>query len=257
MGCCQSTVIPEFPLPELPPGVVQLTVDSPSDLIEKAVECLTLSFAGTTDTSPEPAVSWVFDPQGNTGDATTPLKAPPTEERLKYFRYNMEWLRELCLSTGGCFLLTDPEEPSNVVCCAICFPPNKQKLHDPGLCRQLSVIKKIGNPPKELSNKRMMALDKMMRKAHNATTKGDHWYVQAFGTKPDCQRKGFGSRLLEFIGLLGDKSGVPVYLETTGAYSEAFYIKGGFRVVQRYIVSAGSDTLDANGGMAAMIRDPK
>ena len=86
---------------------------------------------------------------------------------------------------------------------------------------------------------------------------GNHWWVQVIGTDPDYQRKGFGGRMLDFIGAVADKNSMPTYLDTSGQANENFYKKHDFRVVGKYVLTAGSDTMDTDGGIAAMMRDSK
>ena len=119
----------------------------------------------------------------------------------------------------------------------------------------MSLMGKAEGPmPKCVEGKRMKAVDKAMADSHKAHAKEPHWYVQLFAVAPEAQSQGHGSKLMQFIIALGDKSGVPVYLETIGSGAEAFYTKHGFEMQARYPMTGGNDTLDANGGLAGMVR---
>jgi hypothetical protein len=73
--------------------------------------------------------------------------------------------------------------------------------------------------------------------------------------------------MLQFVASLGDHSGVPVFLETSGSGCEKFYGKGGFEVVERYPLKLTGNKASsqppnevsfnvASGGLAAMVRQP-
>mgnify|MGYP003950979361 FL=1 len=257
MGCCGSSILPQVELPELPPGVKHLTVNSSPALLDAVVDVATRSFCGSKTKAPEAACSWAFDPKASGEDPCGPLIEDPTAERLAYFRWSVTYMLAAALKHGGCFALVDGDgEDAKVVACALNFPPNDKHLHAPGICEQIALAGKAdGKMPKCMEGKRMKALDSAMTAAHKAHAKGAHWYVQLFAVAPESQKQGHGNKLLEFINTLGDKSGVPVYLECVGKKIEAFYQKNGFVMKARYPVTGGNDTLDANGGLAAMVRN--
>ncbi len=254
MGCCNSNyVLPQVDLPDLPPGVKHLTVNSPQSLLDAVADVGTRSIAGTKTSPPEPTMSWAFDPTASGDDPCAPLVEDPDEERLAYCKYNMTFMMAQAIKHGGCFALMGDDD--KVVACALNYPPNDRHLHDPGICEVLALMGKAEGPmPKCFEGKRMKALTKAMATSHKAHAKGPHWYVQLLAVAPEAQRQGHGSKLLKFINTLGDKSGVPVYLETIGKNSEAFYSRQGFEMQARYPVTGGSETLDTNGGLAAMVR---
>ena len=63
MGCLLSTPInPDIPY--LPKNILQLNYKSDPILLKNVQDTMTHSFAGTTTTSPEGVLAWVFDPRG-------------------------------------------------------------------------------------------------------------------------------------------------------------------------------------------------
>ena len=58
-----------------------------------------------------------------------------------------------------------------------------------------------------------------------------HWYLEALSVRPECQRRGLGSRLVQPILERADMEGVPCYLETSDPANIAFYGRFGFDVV--------------------------
>jgi len=260
MGCCNSSyILPQVDLPELPPGIKHLTANSPQSLLDAVADVATRSFAGTKTTPAEANLSWVFDPAGSGDDPCGPLVEDPTAERLAYFKWMSTFMMAQTIKHGGCFALMDGDgDDAKVLACALNFPPNDKKLHEVGMFQFMSLTKKAEGPmPKCVEGKRMKALDKAMADSHKAHAKEPHWYVQVLAVAPEAQSQGHGSKLMQFITALGDKSGVPVYLECTGKNAEAFYVKNGFAMQARYPLTGGNDTLHVNGGLAAMVRPKK
>jgi ribosomal protein S18 acetylase RimI-like enzyme len=251
MGCCSSRILPQVELPELPSNIKHLTVNSPQALLDAVADVATRSFAGTKTTAPEPALSWAFEVLA---DPLGPLPDDPTKERIAYFKWLVTFMMAIAVRHGGCFALVDgDDDDAKVVACALNFPPNNHHLHAPGMCEIMQLMGKAEGPmPKCMEGKRMKAVEKAMADSHKAHARDPHWYVQLFAVDPAAQRQGHGDKLLKFITTLGDKSGVPVYLETIG--SASFYEKSGFEAQARYPLTGGDDTLDANGGLAGMVR---
>ena len=63
-----------------------------------------------------------------------------------------------------------------------------------------------------------------------------HWYLEAISVRPECQRRGLGSRLVTPILERADGEGVPCYLETSDPANIAFYRRFGFDVVDPPLV---------------------
>lgn len=57
----------------------------------------------------------------------------------------------------------------------------------------------------------------------------DAWYVEAVGVRPDLQRAGRGTALVEAALALVDAGGGPSYLETTNPQNAAYYERFGYR----------------------------
>jgi GNAT superfamily N-acetyltransferase len=66
-----------------------------------------------------------------------------------------------------------------------------------------------------------------------------HWYLQLLGTHPDWQRQGLGALLIEQIGEVCDREGLPMYLETETIENVAYYGRLGFQVTAEWDVPAG------------------
>ena len=72
-----------------------------------------------------------------------------------------------------------------------------------------------------------------VERAHPAEA---HWYLEALSVRPECQRRGLGSRLVEPILERADAEGAPCYLETSDPANIAFYRRFGFSVVDPPLV---------------------
>ncbi|HEX2052775.1 MAG TPA: GNAT family N-acetyltransferase [Actinomycetota bacterium] len=60
-----------------------------------------------------------------------------------------------------------------------------------------------------------------------------HWSLEALGIRPEAQRRGLGSRLLQPVLERADSEGLPCYLETSDPANVAFYERFGFEVVRQ------------------------
>lgn len=58
-----------------------------------------------------------------------------------------------------------------------------------------------------------------------------HWYLVALGVRPDAQRMGLGTRLLEPMLDLADSDAVPCYLESSNRANVGYYRRFGFEVI--------------------------
>lgn len=58
-----------------------------------------------------------------------------------------------------------------------------------------------------------------------------HWYLEVLSVRPQWQRRGLGSRLVEPALEEADRGGLPCYLETSDPANIAFYERSGFVVV--------------------------
>ena len=105
---------------------------------------MTRSFAGTKTTSPEPALSWAFDPTASGENPCGPLVEEPSEERIAAFRWLVLFSLETSLKHGGCFALMDSEDETKVYTCSLNFPPNNRNLYNPGFCDVVKTLYKVG-----------------------------------------------------------------------------------------------------------------
>jgi GNAT superfamily N-acetyltransferase len=58
----------------------------------------------------------------------------------------------------------------------------------------------------------------------------EHWYLVVLSVRPECQRRGLGSLLIEPILERADRVGLPCSLETSDPANVAFYRRFGFEV---------------------------
>jgi GNAT superfamily N-acetyltransferase len=57
-----------------------------------------------------------------------------------------------------------------------------------------------------------------------------HWYVLCFSVSPTAQGRGYGARLLRWLGRCADHNNVPILLETCGDRNRQFYEGSGFEL---------------------------
>ncbi len=67
--------------------------------------------------------------------------------------------------------------------------------------------------------------------AEHAHPEDSHWYLVVLGVRPDAQRRGLGSKLIEPVLRRADRDGVGCYLETSDRANVAYYERFGFKVV--------------------------
>jgi ribosomal protein S18 acetylase RimI-like enzyme len=58
-----------------------------------------------------------------------------------------------------------------------------------------------------------------------------HWYLVVLSVRPECQRRGLGSALVEPILDRADRDALPCWLETFDPANVAFYQRFGFEVI--------------------------
>lgn len=68
--------------------------------------------------------------------------------------------------------------------------------------------------------------------AEKAHPSDPHWYLVVLSVRPESQRRGFGSRLVEPALEWADADGLPCHLETSDRANVAFYGRFGFEVVE-------------------------
>jgi GNAT superfamily N-acetyltransferase len=67
--------------------------------------------------------------------------------------------------------------------------------------------------------------------AQRAQPTDPHWYLVALGVRPEAQRSGLGSRLLQPVLARADRARIACHLETSDRANVAFYTRFGFEVV--------------------------
>jgi GNAT superfamily N-acetyltransferase len=60
----------------------------------------------------------------------------------------------------------------------------------------------------------------------------DSWYLVALSVRPEAQRRGLGSRLVEPILERADRAGAPCRVETSDPANVAYYARFGFRALE-------------------------
>ena len=78
-----------------------------------------------------------------------------------------------------------------------------------------------------------------------------------FATSPHHQGKGYGKKLLQFMGKLADADKVETYLEADGERNVGFYNHvENFEDIKAYTTAAGKEIYEDFGGTHAMVRKP-
>jgi hypothetical protein len=242
----------------LPEGIIQVTDSSEPALISEFIDVIATSFCGSTDSAPEAALSWAYDPDASGENPTDVLMVEPSAARVKYFKALGGFCVHSGLRHGGCFALKGAN--GKLVAATVTFPPNNKNLHKTGICEILHIVKKLGgakNLPPEMkggdSEKRMQQVSNAMEKSHKTHAKGLHLYVLAFASAIGHQGQGYGRKLMAFLVESARRMNVPAYLECSGEKNERFYKNNGYALMQRYELKYKDQTFSPNGGMAAMV----
>ena len=247
----------------LPTNIVRLTMNSDIELVNECKKVAAASFAGDTTHAPEGILSWAYSSSESIdNNPCNPLKEAPSEERMKYFQWLMDFLFGIYLPYNNIYALIDSSntdvEKKKVLGITILIPPNTSNLHNGTFCGIMSTVMKIGDPPKSMTNKRFKALESILKKMHKIHMKNNlHWYCNVLAVSNDQQGKGIGSQLLNFMSKLAEQTGNhAIYLETSGEKNENFYKnKGKYEVLgEKVVIDSGEDKFDYNGGMICMIK---
>lgn len=67
----------------------------------------------------------------------------------------------------------------------------------------------------------------------------EHWVLEALGIRPEAQRRGLGTRLMNPVLRKADSEGIYCYLETSDPANIAYYGRFGFEVVNESPLIAG------------------
>lgn len=92
-----------------------------------AAQVLQKGMQGGDNTPPDGNMDWLLNEKHRRGKHLEPLGAGPSDVRKKLFRFCMSWSSNQALEFGGCFGIRDPES-QEMMCAALCFPPNEQKV---------------------------------------------------------------------------------------------------------------------------------
>uniref|UniRef100_A0A0G4HTX4 N-acetyltransferase domain-containing protein n=1 Tax=Chromera velia CCMP2878 TaxID=1169474 RepID=A0A0G4HTX4_9ALVE len=225
--------------------------------IERIVDVIAQAFCGTEKTAPDPTMDWVYT--GSTENAGVPLKSPPSQKRIAWFR----WLARASLDWGvrrdGVYALRD--NAGDIVAVAVTAPPNSPPAHS--MWEEIRLIFNVGLPPESDvtsgATGRMMTLEGKLESAKKELTAGGNSYLHVgmLGCDPQKQGQGLGSALLKLLCELADADRVDTYLDTVGKRNKEFYDrKGNFKVMTHVAVEQKGCTLDAEGGVAIMKRSP-
>ena len=241
---------------ELPNGLVVLRVsDDNESLLGATIDCLARSECGTVGTAPDPMLDWVYAPR-KASEVFHPLGAPPPPHRLRWFRWLVAYSAYFALARNGLYALVSADDPRVVLAAAVTGPPGtipygRMSGGEMGdWCQQAGMEMAIEVLAHNMRNR---VLGTWQGQAH---AHGDrpHLELVIFGTCPECQGRGLGAALLQFLGDVADADNVPIHLETAGSRNVGFYaLKGGFTEVHRSPVAS----FDHEGGGVAMERLPR
>lgn len=256
-------VAPEVFAPDgLPKDIIHLTENSDPALLNEFVDVFAYSFCGSTESPPEAALSWSFDPASSGDNPSGLLTCEPSEARIKYFKFIAGFAVHSALRHGGCFALQ--KDDGKIAAAAVTFPPNHKRVHRIGTCEQMQVVDRMGGWTKVASpeiqggdsEKRLSKVSETMEKYHDVHAPGLHIYVLAFATLLGEQGKGYGKQLMTFLTESANRmvEPVPLYLECSGQKNERFYERNGFKVVKRYPIEFKNQAFDPDGlgGLSAM-----
>jgi len=236
--------------------VIQLTEQSPQEIVEEMVQMLTRSFAGTTTSAPEGTMSWVLDPKASGDDPSLPLLEDPSEDRMEFHNIMIKLILKLCLPQRSCFALI---KGGKVVSAALCLPPSTKELSSANPLYLLYLTMSLGLPQamkdKDVRD-RMAACQEASKAALKKWAPSPHWDIICFASDPTEQGKGYGRQMMEFMTSLADKSGHPILLETYGPRNERFYSRNGYELKERIVLRTKHDSLEKHGGLAIMVRSP-
>lgn len=227
------------------PSIERLTAASPQ--LAETILCAARGFSGSSDVPPEGAMDWClgvdYRAPGEKIVLGEPLgPAPPPADRRGYFTYVCRSMFVPALRHGGCFALKDDD--GVVVAAAVGFPPSstgsvrddeeeEDDESDPGLTLG---PEQLGPPPRnkmtEGAGRRFGLFGPLMEALEEqALPPGTpHWYVLCFSVSPTAQGRGYGARLLRWLGRCADHNNVPILLETCGDRNRRFYEGSGFEL---------------------------
>jgi len=232
--------------------IIRVTQDSPKSILDETLEVLGRGECGSARTAPDPLLDWVY--AGVSENTCGPLKAPPSAERLAWFRWMAHYCGYFALARGGLYCLHDGNK---IVSAAATGPPKTVSFGRMSGGEMGDNIREAGMIIGQdilANNMRMRALgawqDGIQASAGLSCTT-NYLYLVMYATLPEAQGKGCGKALLQFLGEVADADGVAAFLETAGARNCGFYKTGGFEVVERSV--CGGFTHEGGGvGMKRM-----
>jgi len=268
MGCITSkTLNPDIRV-NMPKSILQLSYKSDLSLLINVEDVMTMSYCGTTETSPEGPLAWCFNPEGNVdNDYSKPLLENPSRSRIEFCRFIIRFAMAISLRHNSVFVLVrednDGKLTNEVLAATCCVPPNDKRRHEPGiwdiLCMSLrSGIDFLSFPGDISSGSRMEALESAMKVCHKQWAYDRHWYVCTFATNYLKQGMGYGRKLMEFVCRMADAAKINLYIEVHGRKNQIFCEKNGYQVKEAISIEVkDSIPLEMYGGMLIMLRTPK
>jgi GNAT superfamily N-acetyltransferase len=122
--------------------------------------------------------------------------------------------------------------------------PNRWKMTNGDMLRALpAMLRAFGT-----KTPRMIGAFNAVEKVHPT---GEHYFLEALGTRRDMQGKGVGSAVLGPMLDRCDTEGMPAYLESSNSLNVPFYARHGFEVTGEIAVGRGAPRV------TAMWRDPR
>ena len=94
---------------------------------------------------------------------------------------------------------------------------------------------------KKMLNKRLMALEKVMKASHKQWAPGQHRYSSMIAVAPSAQGQGLGGLLVRAVHAMADAERVPCYLECNGTRTRDIYKHLGYEEMAKYTVALDGD----------------
>jgi GNAT superfamily N-acetyltransferase len=93
------------------------------------------------------------------------------------------------------------------------------------------VIEQLTRVARAAFGERLTVIEKVESLIRSHRPTAPHWFLGTVGTRPERQRQGLGSEVLQPVLDELDRTGMPACLETSSAENVAFYSQLGFEAV--------------------------
>ena len=238
-------------------------------LIQELIDCMAVSFCGTKDKEPEQFMNWALG---------TSLSISPEAmeynynyeanltKRLLVLRWTMSYLTHELLLKGNGSILYIRTPDGNIGAASVIQYENTTrsfltKCND--AVTKLLVLVRIGLPPWGHSSTNdplpvglELRLDKggaFLKRFHHHWTEGLHVYTYIMATHPNCQGRGYCSKIMRTTVALGEEQQLDVYLETGGVRNQTVYARFGYDLVEEKELILENDS-EPNLTYSAMLK---